>query len=94
MAKTNLTQADALTAMQKRRVNEKLGDFRVGRSPVVLPFPSTDQREQFLFDWSHSRIDPRKVKIHSWEWEVAVLAWLDLRGAPHHNPDGEEIPIP
>ena len=94
MAETNLTHADALTVMQKRRVNEKLSDFRADGAPVVLPFPSTDQREQFLFDRSHSRIDPRKVKIHSREWEAAVLAWLDLRGAPHHNPDGEEIPIP
>ena len=94
MAEINMTQADALTAMQKRRVNGKLSDFRADGAPVVLPFPSTDQREQFLFDRSHSRIDPRKVKIHSWEWEVAVFAWLDLRGAPHHNPDGEEILIP
>ena len=65
-------------------------------SPPSCPFPSTDRREQFLFDRSRSRsrIDPRKVKIHSWEWEVAVLASLDLRGALHHNPDGEEIAVP
>ncbi|MDE0460596.1 MAG: hypothetical protein OXI15_25195 [Chromatiales bacterium] len=94
MVETNLTQADALTAMEKLRVNEKLSDFPADGAPVVMPFQSAARRDQFLVDRNHGRIDLRKVKIQNWEREAAVLAWLDVGGAPHRNPDGEEIPVP
>lgn len=94
MSETNLTQADALIAMEKHRVNEKLSDFPADGGSVVLPFQSADRREQFLLDLSRARIDLRKVKIQNWGREVVVFVWLDLGGAPHRNPDGEEIPVP
>ena len=96
MAETNLTQAeaDALIAMEKHRVNEELSDFPADGEAVVLPLQSVDRREQFLLDLSRGRIDLRKVKMQNRGRQVIVLVRLDLGGAPHRNPDGEEIPVP
>ena len=65
---------------------------RTGGS-VVLPFQSADRRERFLLDLRCGRIELRKVKIQNWRREVVVFVWLDLGGAPHRNPDSEEIPV-
>ena len=96
MAKADLTQAeaDALIAMEKHRVNEELRDFPANGEVIVLPLQSADQREQFLLDLSRGRIDLRKVKMQTRGRQVVVLLRLDLGGAPHRNPDGEEIPVP
>ncbi len=96
MAKTDLTQAeaDALITMEKHRVNEELSSFPVNGEAIVLPLQSVDQREQFLLDLSRGRIDLRKVKMQSRGRQVVVLLRLDLGGAPHRNPDDEEIPAP
>ena len=96
MAETNLTQAEAgaLIAMEKHRVNEELSDFPADGESVVLPLQSADRREQFLLDLSRGRIDLRKVKMQNRGRQVVVLMRLDLGGAPHRNPDGEEIPVP
>lgn len=96
MAKANLTQAeaDALITMEKHRVNEELSDFPANGEAIVLPLQSADQREQFLLDLSRGRIDLRKVKMQNRGRQVVVLVRLDLGGAPHRNPDDEEIPAP
>ena len=96
MAETNLTQAeaDALIGMEKHRVNEELSDFPADGESVVLPLQSADRREQFLLDLSRGRIDLRKVKMQNRARQVVVLVRLDLGGAPHRNPDGEEVPVP
>ena len=96
MADTNLTQAeaDALVAMEKHRVNDDQSDFPMGGQSVVLPLQSADRREQFLLDLSRGRIDLLKVKMQNRGRQVIVLVRLDLGGAPHLNPDGEEVPVP
>ena len=96
MAETNLAQAeaDALISMEKHRVNEELSDFPADGEAVVLPLQSADRREQFLLDLSRGRIGLRKVKMQNRGRQVIVLVRLDLGGAPHRNPDGEEIPVP
>ena len=96
MAETNLTQAEAeaLIAMEKHRVNEESSDFPKDGESVTLPLQSADRREQFLLDLSRGRIDLRKVKMQNRGRQVVVLVRLDLGGAPHRNPDGEEIPVP
>ena len=60
----------------------------------MLPLQSVDRREQFLLDLSRGRIDLLKVKLQNRGRQVVVLVRLDLGGAPHRNPDGEEIPVP
>jgi len=96
MAEIALTQAeaDALIAMEKHRVNEEHCDFPMGGESLVLHLQSPDRREQFLLDLSRGRIDLLKVKMQNRGCQVVVLVRLDLGGAPHRNPDGEEIPVP
>jgi hypothetical protein len=96
MADMNLTQAeaDALIAMEKHPVNEDRNDFPMGGQSLVLPLQTVDRREQFLLDLSRGRIDLLKVKMQNRGRQVVVLVRLDLGGAPHRNPDGEEIPVP
>ena len=96
MADINLTQAeaDALIAMEKQRATEDRSDFPMGGQSLVLPLQSSDKREQFLLDLSRGRIDLLKVKMQNRGRQVVVLVRLDLGGAPHRNPDDEEIPAP
>lgn len=96
MADMNLTQAeaDALIAMEKHRVGEDRSDFPMGGQSLVLPLQSADRREQFMLDLSRGRIDLLKVKMQNRGRQVVVLVRLDLGGAPHRNPDDEEVPAP
>lgn len=96
MAEINLTQAeaDALIAMEKHRANEERSYFPMGGQSVILPLQSADRREQFLLDLSRGRIDLLKVKMQNRGRQVVVLVRLDLGGAPHRNPDDEEIASP
>lgn len=96
MADINLTQAeaDALIAMEKRRATEDQTDFPMGGQSTIIELQSVDAREQFLLDLSRGRIDLLKVKMQSRGRQVIVLVRLDLGGAPHRNPDDEEIPTP
>ena len=96
MADINLTQAeaDALIAMEKHRVNEDRSDFPMDGQSLVLPLQSSDKREQFLLDLSRGRIDLLKVKMQNRGRQVVVLVRLDLGGAPHRNPDDEEMSAP
>jgi len=96
MADLNLTQAEAhaLIAMEKHRVNEDQSDFPMGGQSLALPLQSPDKREHFLLDVSRGRIDLLKVTMQNRGRQVVVLVRLDLGGAPHRNPDGEEIPAP
>lgn len=96
MTDQNLTQAeaDALIAMEKHRASEERVDFPMGGQSLALPLQSPDKREHFLLDLSRARIDLMKVKMQNRGRQVMVLVRLDLGGAPHRNPDGEEIPVP
>ena len=96
MADSNLTQAeaDALINMEKHRLDEEPNNFPANGETIILPLHSADRREQFLLDLSRGRIDLRKVKMQNRGRQVVVLLRLDLGGAPHRNPDGEEIPVP
>lgn len=96
MSEINLTQAEAdmLIAMEKHRVNDDHTDFPNGGQSVVVNLQSADRREQFLLDISRGRIDLLKVKMQTRARQVVVLVRVDLGGAPHRNPDGQEIPIP
>ena len=96
MADISLTQAeaDALIAMEKHCVTDDRTDFPMGGESVVLPLQSADRREQFLIDLSRGRINLKKVKMQTRGRQIIVLVRLDLGGAPHRNPDGEEIPVP
>ncbi len=96
MSEINLTQpeADVLIAMEKHRVNDERHYFPQGGESLVLALQSPDKREAFLLDLSRGRIDLAKVKMQNRARQVVVLVRLDLTGAPHRNPDDQEIPCP
>ena len=96
MADANLTQAeaDALTAMEKRRSDETEWQYPDLGGYVTIPLVSMDRRESFLLDLRRGRIDLTKGTYQNRGRQVVVLARLDFGGAPHRNPDGEEIRSP
>ena len=96
MADISLTQAeaDALIALEKHRITNERTVFPMEGESLVLPLQSVGKREQFLLDLSCSQINRFKVKMQTRGRKVIVLVRLDLGGAPHRNPDGEEIPVP
>jgi hypothetical protein len=70
--------------------------------PLSFPLPSgTDAQhelsgvphpeERFIMDLWRGRRNAAKVKFQTRGRKLVVLARLDLRGAPHTNPDGQVI---
>lgn len=92
----NLTQAeaDALVEMEKHRVANDRSVFPMGGQSLTAPLQSANKREHFLLDLSRGRIAVMRVKMQTRGRKVVVLIRLDLGGAPHRNPDGEEISTP
>jgi len=87
------SDADALIAMEKHRVNDDRHVFPMSGS-IVVGLQSPDKREQFLLDISRGRIDLLKCKYQNRARQVIILVRLDFGGSPHRNPDGEEISCP
>jgi hypothetical protein len=96
VANVDLTQAeaDALIALPKIRVDDERYDFPKLGGAVHIPLSSKDKREQFLLDISRGRIDLQKCTYQNRARQVIILLRLDLGGAPHRNPDGQEMSAP
>jgi hypothetical protein len=96
MADASLTQAeaDSLIAMEKVRADEKEYEFPIPGEKLVIPLTSKDKRENFILDVSRGRIDLGKVTYQNRGRQVVVLVRLDVGGAPHRNPDFEEVACP
>jgi hypothetical protein len=97
MADIDLTQeeADALIAMPKCRVNEDIVFCPSQGKSVTIPLVSEDKRENFSLDIRcGGRICQVKATYQNRVRQTVVLIRLDLGGAPHRNPDGEEIACP
>lgn len=83
-------EADALLALRKEFVD---------RTPLLVPpggdptreLASDDHRETFLFDVYRGTIKLTKVKYQTRGRRVFVLARIDIDGAPHTNPDGQQV---
>lgn len=96
MAEANISQAEAdlLIEMPKFKVNDDEWAYPGTGGALSAPLVSEDKRENFLLDMSRGRIDLRKGKYQNRGRQVVVLVRLDFGGAPHRNPDGEEISCP
>lgn len=96
MAATDLSQseADALVAMAKVKVNDDIHDYPGTGGSLVVPLTSQDKREEFVIDIYRGRIDLLKGTYQSRARQVIVLVRIDFGSAPHRNPDGEEVPCP
>ncbi|MCS1412283.1 MAG: hypothetical protein M2R45_05489 [Verrucomicrobia subdivision 3 bacterium] len=96
MANTLLTQAeaDALFALDKRRVDDKPWDYTGLGGAITIPLLSTNGREPFFLDLRRGRVKLAKGTYQNRARDVVILARLDFGGTPHRNPDGEEIASP
>jgi len=96
MAEINLSQseADALIAMEKIRINEQSIDYPIFGGRISVPLISRNKRENFILDISRGKIDLLKGTYQERARQVVILVRLDFGGQPHRNPDGEEIPSP
>src|ERR1035441_9933728 len=96
MADINLTQeeADALMAMEKRRVDEQEWLFPSPGGSTAIPLASVDKRENFMLDVTRAQIRLTKATYQTRARVAIVLMRLDLDGPPHRNPDDAEIPCP
>jgi len=96
MADINLTQseADALIAMEKQRVDDKQWVFPVPGSRLAIPLISMDKRENFILDVTRAQVKLTKVTYQNRARQAIILLRLDLDGPPHRNPDDQEIPCP
>ncbi|MGE7468629.1 DUF6978 family protein [Bosea sp. NPDC003192] len=87
-------EVDALLAMDKHRIDEERLDLPDVGGGVIVPLLSADGAEHFHLDISRSRMNLAKGKFQNRARTTMVLARVDIGGAPHRNPDGEEIGCP
>jgi len=92
----NLTQedAEALLAMEKHKADDGVYEYPSLGGGIRVPLLSPDKREAFFLDVTRSQIKLTKGTYQNRARGVAILARLDFGGAPHRNPDDEEIPCP
>jgi hypothetical protein len=88
------SEADALIAMPKYRVDEAEWEYPGVGGKVSVPLVGKNRRENFLLDVSRGRIDLLKGNYQNRARQIIILVRLDFGGAPHRNPDGIEIPCP
>ena len=92
----DLTQleADELLAMEKRclKDDEILWPSLGAKASVQLV--SANGREEFQLDVATSSIKLSKLMLQHRARTTAMLARLEIDGAPHRNPDDIEVPCP
>ena len=96
MSDLNLAQsdADALLALEKHKVDNTVHEYPILGGSLKVPLISRDRREEFLLDVYQNQINLAKGTYQNRARRVVILARLDFGGAPHRNPDDEEIPCP
>lgn len=96
MAEGNLSQseADALIAVEKIRVGDSESSYPEPGGKLILLLTSRDGREGFILDVFRSQINLAKVTHQNRARQIVVLMRLDIGGATHRNPDGEEVSCP
>ncbi|HEY6341289.1 MAG TPA: hypothetical protein VIY49_07340 [Bryobacteraceae bacterium] len=96
MADINLSQqeADKLMAMEKKGVDQRRWTFPGPAARIVVPLTSLDKRENFALDVTRYQIKLTKATFQNRARVAIILYRLDIDGAPHTNPDGQQIPCP
>ncbi len=94
------TEADALIDIKKNydessisTDNSRLALPDLG-GKLIVPLICVNKREKFSLDITRSRIDLLKETKQLRGRQVVVLVRLDIGGAPHRNPDDEEVSSP
>lgn len=85
-------EADALLAVEKHRVDDKLWAYPGAGVEIKIPLVSVDTREEFLLDIRRHRIElVRGGKYQTRARVTSPIARVCFARA-HRNPDGEDIP--
>ena len=87
-------EADALLGLEKHRIDESTHSFPTVGERLSIELQSPDKRETFLLDITRSKVELAKGTYQNRARSVVVLARLDFGGAPHRNPDDQEIACP
>ena len=93
MVAQNLTQieADKLIQLEKVRIDDTEWKFAQYGKKISIPLVSIDKNENFSLDLYRGKINFRKCSYQNRGRSAIVLVRIDFNGAPHRNPDGEEI---
>ena len=96
MTDDDLTQAeaDSLIAIEKVRVDDKTWNYPGLGGGISIPLTSIDKRERFVLDMRRGRIDLAKGSYQNRGRRVVPLVRLCFGGAPHVNPNDEEVESP
>lgn len=96
MADYNLSQNEAnlLLQIEKYKMDDTAYDFPGLGGSIAVPIISHDKKHNFYLDISRSYINLSKGKYQKRARQVIVLARIDFGGAPHRNPDDQEIACP
>lgn len=87
-------EADELLAMRKIAADTKPYIYPSLGGRIEIPLESEDHHELFTLMITRGRIDIRKNSYQSLARRVIILARVDIGGAPHCNPDGQQIACP
>ncbi|MCB1528326.1 MAG: hypothetical protein KDJ45_11560 [Hyphomicrobiaceae bacterium] len=87
-------EADALLALAKIYTLGVTVEWPLPGAKKSVNLVSRDKREAFLLDVSRASIKLERLVIQTRARTTVVLARLDIEGAGHRNPDGEELPCP
>lgn len=85
---------DKLLTLEKHYRGSKGFTFPSLGGQLHIPLHSQDNREDFILDVNSSRVKLLKNSFQNRARKTIILARVDIDGAPHRNPDGEEIPCP
>ncbi|MBF0458402.1 MAG: hypothetical protein HQK99_10965 [Nitrospirae bacterium] len=88
------TEADALIAMHKYRVNEDKHKYPYAGHSLRIPLVSGDKHEKFMLTIRRGRIDLINSTFQNLERHNVVLIRVDIGGPTHRNPDAAEVQCP
>lgn len=91
-----ITQQDAdfFFGMEKFLEEDKEYQFPCSGEKLIIPFTSADKRENFLFDIYRGSIKITKAVYQNRVRKAYILRRLDFDGAPHPNPEVENVSLP
>jgi len=87
-------EADTLLKIEKYYRDDKQFTFPYCGEKLEILLYSNDEREEFIMSIESGRIKLTKNTFQTRTRRSIVLVRLEINGAPHRNPDGEEIACP
>jgi len=87
-------EADRLLAMEKHYHGVEPFMLPMQGDRLEISVHSADKSEKFLLDLTRGMAALHRITYQNRARVTVCLIRIDLGGAPHRNPDGEELPCP